>query len=205
MGASDLLLDKDSCRDGERRRFFRILTGCAGAAAVGQCGAAEAAPTRLLTEKDRIDIGDRGEEIIKKAYDLGYKYEAEMKGCAQCTVAALQEAVDFVPADEAVFLASSCVDGGATPTGLSSCGSFNGAGIVIGHICGRSREDFSGGSALSRKLMRQVYDRFLSTYGSVLCKDIRAATGADCPRVVGTSAKWTAELLLAQFSGYKAD
>jgi len=197
--------------DKNRRSFFRILTGCAGAAALSGCSeprpepaakATAAEPARLLTENDKFDIAGRGEEIIQAAYDLGYKYEDEMKGCAQCTVAALQDAVDFVPADEGVFLASSCVDGGSTPAGISNCGSFTGAGMVIGHICGRSRENFAGGSELSRKLFRQVYERFNEAYGSVLCKDIRAASGADCPKVVGTTAKWTAEILLAQFAGY---
>jgi hypothetical protein len=205
MRGAELMLDNENVCDGGRRRFFRILTGCAGVAAVGQCKAEESAPPRVLREGDSVDVGGRGAEIIQKAYDLGYKYEAEMKGCAQCTVAALQDAVDFVPADNAVFLASSCVDGGATPTGIANCGSFTGAGIVIGHICGRSREEFSDGSALSHKLLRQVYERYSAAYGSVLCKDIRAASGADCPRVVGNGARWTAEVLLAQFSGYKAD
>ena len=79
---------------------------------------------KALDENVKIDIGDRGKEMIQKAYDLGYKYEDEHKGCARCTVAALQDAIDFIPEDDSLFRAASCLDGGATPTKLANCGSF---------------------------------------------------------------------------------
>jgi len=31
------------------------------------------------------------EELIKKAYDLGFKYEKNYRGCSQCAIAAIQE------------------------------------------------------------------------------------------------------------------
>jgi len=41
--------------------------------------------------------------IIKKAYELGFKYESKFHNCCRCTVAALQDAFD--KKDDAVFRA----------------------------------------------------------------------------------------------------
>jgi hypothetical protein len=34
----------------------------------------------------------------------------------------------------------------------------------------------------------------------VLCKDVREAADGNCPDVVGKAAKWTAEILLKEFT-----
>jgi len=182
-----------------RRGFVTAIAGCAGLLAARS---AEAAPKthRVLTDADKIHIGDGGPAMIENAYKLGYSYEGKHGGCAQCTVAGLQDAVGFVPVDEGIFLAASCVDGGATNTGLANCGAFTGAGLVIGHLCGRSRENFSGGANLSHKLIRQVHAKFVEEYGSVLCREVRAASGKKCVEVVGRSAQWTAKILINQFA-----
>jgi hypothetical protein len=200
-------------RDGKARRsFFQTIAGCLGLAAAGCTATTEPRPAPdtetaaiPFAEGQQVALEISAEQVIERAYVLGERYEREMKGCAQCTVAALQDAVSFVPADHGVFLASSCVDGGATPTKNANCGSFTGAGMVIGNVCGRSRESFSGNSRLSHKLIRRLYDRYEEAYGSVLCKDIRAASGAQCPQVVGEAARWTAAILLEEFAGYSPE
>lgn len=155
---------------------------------------------KVLTENDHFDIGNRGTEIIQKVYDLGYLFEDKHKGCARCTVASLQDAIDFLPADEGLFRAASCLDGGATPTKLANCGAFTGSGMVIGWICGTKR---FGDNALSRKLIHQVHACFEKEYGSVICKEVRDKADRKCPEVVGKVAKWTTEILLKQFTNYK--
>ena len=155
---------------------------------------------KVLTEKDNIDIGDRGEEIIQKAYDFGHQYEAEQKGCARCTIAALQDAIDFIPVDTGLFRTASCLDGAATPTKLANCGSFTGSGMFIGWACGTNR---FGDNSLSHKLIHKVHARFEEEYGSVICKEIREKTGGKCPEVVGKAAKWSTETVLRQFTNYE--
>jgi len=155
---------------------------------------------KVLDEKNCFDIGDKGKAIIEKAYDLGYLYEDKHKGCARCTVAALQDAIDFIPEDEELFRAASCLDGGATPTKIANCGSFTGSGMVIGWLCGTGR---FGDNALSHELIHKVYKRFEEEYGSVICKEVRKSAGGKCPQVVGRAAKWTAEILLKQFTNVK--
>ena len=120
-------------------------------------------------------------------------------GCARCTVAALQDAINFLPADNGLFRAASCLDGGATPTNLASCGAFTGSGMVIGWLCGTQR---FGDNSLSRKLIHQVHGCFVDKYGSVICKNVRDKTNSECQKVVANSAKWTTEILLKQFTNY---
>ena len=155
---------------------------------------------QILYENDRTAISGKGMEIIQKAYNLGYQYEEKHKGCARCTVAALQDAIDFIPPDEGIFRAASCLDGGATPTNLANCGSFTGSGMVIGWICGTGR---FGDNKLSHDLIHKVYTCFEEEYGSVICKEIRERSNGKCPVVVGKAAKWTAEILLKQFTNYE--
>jgi len=155
---------------------------------------------KVLEEKDRLDIGDKGKEIIQKAYSLGYLYEDKYKGCARCTVAALQDAIDFLPADVGLFRTASCLDGGATPTKMANCGAFTGSGMVIGWLCGTER---FGDNSLSHELIHKVYKCFEEEYGTVICKEVRKSADGKCPEVVGMAAKWTAEILLRQFAQYE--
>ncbi len=148
-------------------------------------------------KNSRIDIENKTDTIIQKAYDLGYQYEKKHRGCARCTVAALQDAIDFVPVDDELFRAASCLDGGATPDSSASCGAFTGSGMIIGYVFGTER---FGDNSLAHELIHKVHRKFVTEYGSVICKNVRKSTGAKCPEVVAKAAKWTAEILLNQYA-----
>jgi len=157
-------------------------------------------------QTQRFDVAGREQEIIEEAYRLGHQYEEEYGGCAQCTLAALQDAIPFLATDQGLFRGASCLDGGATPAGLQNCGSFTGAGMAIGYLCGRRRNaKFEGTTEQSHKLIRKLYKHYEDRYGSVLCKDVREKAERDCPEVVGLAAKWTAQILLNEFSACSAD
>lgn len=186
-----------------RRGFLTLAGGALGWVLGGFPARASAGhkTNRILKRDDKIDVDRDPQEIAEKAYQLGHKYEKRYGGCAQCSLAALQDAIAFVGVDEDVFRAASCLDGGATPTGLQNCGAFTGCGMVIGYLCGRTRGDeFEGSTGLSHDLIHRVYKRFQQQYGSVLCKDVRKGAEKDCPEVVGRAARWTAEVLLEQFA-----
>ena len=155
-----------------------------------------------LDKNDRIDVGHRGKEIIEKAYKLGHEYEGKHRGCCRCTVAALQGAIEFIPKDENVFRTACCLDGGATPTGIHSCGGFTGSGIIIGYLCGAGP---FGDTSLSHKLIHQVYEKFKEAYGTVLCKDVKKKGKGNCPEIVGKAARWTTEIILRQFTSYSKE
>jgi C_GCAxxG_C_C family probable redox protein len=155
---------------------------------------------KVLDEGNKFDISDKGKEIIENAYKRGHQFEKKHGGCCRCTVAALQNSINFVPKNKDLFRAASCLDGGATPNGIQNCGAFTGAGMVIGWLCGA---DNFGNTKLSHRLIRQVYKRFETEYGSVLCRDVKKKINSNCPEVVARSAKWTAEVLLRQFTNYE--
>lgn len=155
-----------------------------------------------LREGDRVEMAERPERVVERAHQLGHDLEHEHGGCARCTVAALQQAIPFVPEDADLFRAASCLDGGATPHGLQNCGAFTGAGMVIGYVCGT--EQFKR-PRLAREIIRALYKHFEAEYGTVLCKDVKDKAASDCPKVVARAAQWTTEALLAQFVGPEKD
>lgn len=157
---------------------------------------------KALDKNTQIDIGHRRKEIIETAYKLGYEYEKKHSGCCRCTVAALQGAIEFVSKDEGIFRTACCLDGGATPTGIHSCGGFTGSGIIIGYLCGANP---FGDTSLSHKLIHEVYEKFKDTYGSVLCKDVKKKGEHNCPEIVGKAARWTTEIILRQFTNYSKE
>lgn len=186
-----------------RRRLLKSAGICTLTALLSQeaAGTQEPPPKfKALSENDHLDIGDKAEEIVEKAYKLGYDFEKTHGGCCRCIVAALQNSIGFIPEDKDLFRAASCLDGGATPTGIQNCGAFTGTGMVIGWLCGI---DKFGNTKLSHRLIRQVYKQFETEYGSVLCKDVRKKINHNCPEVVARAAKWTAEVLLRQFTNYE--
>ena len=186
-----------------RRDFLQVAgAGLLGllAAKTGGCAAFQQTACKPLSENDRFEVGDRAEEMIEQAYRLGHEFEKKHKGCCRCTVAALQRSLGFVPPDKDLFRVASCLDGGATPTGIQNCGAFTGSGMVIAWVCGANE---FGNTKLSHKLIRQVYERFEKDYGTVICKDVKKKMNRNCPEVVARAAKWTAEVLLSQFTDYQ--
>ena len=196
-----------------RRSFLGLLAaggGCGlGAGVIQSCqqqapqeSQAPQAPQGPLTSIDKIDTGGRNREMVEQASALARDNITKYGNCAQATIAALQDAVDLVPISDEVYRAGSCLHGGATATGNANCGGFTGAGIVIGHLCGRDRANMSDREAtnLAGKLMRQVTEQFAGTYGSVLCKDVKEKAGKQCADVVAHASQWAAEAILEQFS-----
>ncbi|MBN1852023.1 MAG: C_GCAxxG_C_C family protein [Pirellulales bacterium] len=153
-----------------------------------------------------FDVDGQKHQIIDAAYRLGHQYEKQYGGCAQCTLAALQDVIPFLAVDKGLFRGASCLDGGATPNGLQNCGSFTGAAMAIGYLCGRQRNGkFEGTTDQSHELIHKLYKQYETLYGSVLCKDVREKANRDCPEVVGLAAKWTAQILLDEFGARNAD
>jgi len=159
--------------------------------------------SNLLAQQARLSQDAARDPVVQRAIALGRTYEAKYRGCAQAVIAALQDAVSFVSKSQELYMAGGCLHGGATATRNANCGAFTGAGIVIGSLCGRRREQVADPEAgqLCTTLVRRVAARFEQTYGSVLCKDVRAKAQQQCAEVVGRAAGWAAEVILEQFGG----
>ena len=161
---------------------------------------------------------DSREELLQKAYDLAYKYEAERGSCPQCVLSALKETLD-VGDDETI----KAIDGLAGGTALSAegtCGALVGGLCAISSVVGRTYEQFSNDKGNRRVFLyaKKLYDKFVEEYGSPICKDVHkklfdrsfdlldtkdyaefekmGAHVDKCPVVSGKTAKWAAEIIL---------
>lgn len=156
------------------------------------------------------------EKKMKKAYDLGFKYERDYGSCPQCTFAAVSEILGNESKE--IFKAIDGLAGGLGRTTNGTCGALTGGVVAISHRYGR--EDFPnlGQREKCMTLAKKLHDRFIEEYGCVVCKDVqtkimgrsydfwnpkereefdKAGGHTDkCPDVVGKAAKWTVEILI---------
>ncbi len=161
---------------------------------------------------------DSNDTILKKAYDLAFRYEAEKGSCPQCVLSALYETLGV--SDPKTIQACQGLAGGTSLSAEGTCGALIGGILAIGSVIGRTYEEFTASKrkSLVYKYTKELYDRFVKEYGSCLCKDVqkkifgksynlldvneyaefeKAGAHIDkCPKVSGNAAKWTAEIVL---------
>lgn len=158
------------------------------------------------------------EQLLNKAYDLAFNYEAERGSCPQCVLAALFETLNI--GDEATIKSADALAGGTALSTKGTCGALVGGLLAISSIVGREYDDFNAGKTKRRvfQFSKQLYDKFIDEYGSPLCCDVhlklfgrtfnlmdpkeyeefdKAGAHVDkCPSVSGNVARWTAEIIL---------
>lgn len=157
------------------------------------------------------------EKLLKKAYEKGFEFEKTYHGCAQCTIAALQEFIDI---DDSVFKAATALAGGLCRQGSGPCGGFSGGLLVLGSVLGRDKNNFGKGELIREAagIGCLLKEKFVREYGSYRCHDIQekifgkkfnlwdekdyelfekmGAHETKCPDVVGKASKWVLEILL---------
>jgi len=157
-------------------------------------------------------------ELAKKAYDTGYKYEVEYRGCGQCLVGAVQEVLGLD--DPTVFKAASGFAGGVGLMGDSACGGYAGGVMILSGFRGRTKDNITDPERIrfkSFELAGKLHEKFIKEFGTVNCHGIHmgvfgrpyylwdedqmgkfdeAGGHSDkCPHVVGLAAKWVVEVL----------
>lgn len=167
--------------------------------------------------------GDKRVELAEKAYELGFKYEHEYRGCAQCTIAAVQDALG-IKAD-GIYKAASGLAGGIGGCTDGVCGGYSGAVIMFGLLFGRTRGEQESEKGHAAKdytslMAGSIHDQFIKRFGTVTCRDIHgkllgrpydlrddydrvafheagAHDDADkCCDVVGTAARWAVTAII---------
>ena len=159
--------------------------------------------------------------LFGKAYELGFTYEKEYGGCAQCVFAALQDVLDLRnDVTDGIFKSATALAGGAGLEGDGHCGAYSGALLMMGHIIGRERDNFADPERIRAKtnvLARKLHEKFIENYGSVTCHLIHrkilgrpyylpdrdeyrkfeeaGAHEDKCTGVVGETARWAARIL----------
>lgn len=163
------------------------------------------------------------EALIQKAYELGFQYERDYRGCAQCAIAGMYDAMDIK--NDSVYKAGSGLAGGGGECTTGNCGGYTGPSMAMAAFFGRTREKEASkeGRAdkyVSFRMTRALHDKFVEKYGGVLCSDVQKKlygrvfdlrkeedkqafrdAGAHhdddkCCMAVGDGAKWGLELLL---------
>lgn len=161
------------------------------------------------------------EAIIQRALSLGMEHERTMMGCCQCTIAAIQDALDI--RNDGVFKAASGLTAGGGVTCEGSCGGFTGGVMVMSSLFGRRRETWDHDREekdCAHRMARDLLARFHREYGTHICKEIhgrvfgrafdlldardreefeRLGAHVDkCTTVVGRAASWAAQLILEE-------
>jgi len=159
--------------------------------------------------------------IIQRALSLGSEYEKTVTGCCQCTIAAIQDALEI--RNDAVFKAGSGLTAGGGVSCEGSCGGFTGGVMVMSSVFGRRRERWDNDKEekdCAHRMARALLDKFNREYGSNICRTIHGAIfGRDfdlmdardreafeklgahvdkCTSVVGKAAAWATELILEE-------
>ena len=106
---------------------------------------------------------------MEKAYKLGFEYEKTYGGCAQSTIAAIQDSLGI--RDDGVFKTGT---GGGGLTGIGDCGAYVAGIMVLSQLCGRERSNFEDSGRVMRvksyNLVKKLIDEFLREFGTIICR-----------------------------------
>ncbi|MBN2553244.1 MAG: C_GCAxxG_C_C family protein [Spirochaetales bacterium] len=163
------------------------------------------------------------QQTLEKAYKNGFEGERNVRGCAQCAIAAVQDATEI--RNDLVYKSASGLAGGAGECTDGLCGGYSGGIIAMSMFFGRTRaeEATEKGRAdkyVSFRMAAALHDKFMEKYGTVICSQIHKKifgrsfdlrddeqkqafrdAGAHeredgCCDVVGDGARWATELIL---------
>ena len=162
------------------------------------------------------------EELLKRAYAVGFEFEKKYHGCAQCTIGALYEIFPELK-NKDIFRAASGLGAGVGLTGKGHCGGLSGAVMVLSQLYGRELEEIDDPEKkryVAFQLGQRLVQKFLDEYGTVICQEIhRKLMGRDfdlwdqkdkqsfehggahdriCPSLIGNAVEWAAQLILAE-------
>ncbi|NLJ37512.1 MAG: hypothetical protein GX432_01975, partial [Candidatus Atribacteria bacterium] len=158
---------------------------------------------------------------LKESYEIGFEYEKNYRGCAQCLIATFFKFTG--KANHILFQSASGLSGGMALCGDGACGGYSGGIMIMGSYVGRRFEKLNGGGDKEAQyqaysMAQRLHDKFIETYGSVICADIHKQifgksfclrekearkefeeSGAHldkCTTVVAMAASWVADILI---------
>ena len=166
------------------------------------------------------------QELLDKAYELGFNFEKNNYCCSQSTVAALHELLEI---DDVVVKVATSLSGGTAEQFSGTCGALSGGLIALAYFFGRPVEKLSYQERIQDNVdalfatfpaPQLLADKFWKQYGTILCPHIHRqlfgrtwwlldpdeldkfekAGGHSAPdkccHVTGTGARWVMEILL---------
>ena len=166
------------------------------------------------------------QELLDKAYELGFNFEKYSQSCSQTTAAALHELLDI---DDVVVKVATSSNAGQVAQVVGTCGGLLGGTMILDYFFGRPVENLSYQECIPANLeliwdameaAKLLYDKYIKEYGTIICPHIQAQlfgrhyyfpdpddmekfekagghTAPDkCSHIVGNAARWTMEILL---------
>ena len=121
-----------------------------------------------------MEEAEKLEDLLEKAYDLGFEYEKTYRGCSQCAIAAIHDTLNI--RDDSVFKAGAGLAAGGGLTDIGVCGGYAGAVMVISQLLGRERSNFADPEKVRFKsfaLARKFLEQYIQEFGSIICRDIQ--------------------------------
>jgi len=166
-------------------------------------------------------IQEKKEARFERIRELGFEYERDYRGCAQCVIAAMQDGLAVRnAATDAIFKSATGLAGGVAQETDGHCGAYSGGAMMIGYHIGRERDNFADPDKIRLRtsaLVSRLHAKFIEHYGSVVCSHIHTkimgrpfylrdadeskkfdqagAHTEKCTAVVGLAARWAAEIL----------
>jgi len=115
-------------------------------------------------------------EAIEQAGDNAFDNMTTYGSCSQSTVLALQDVFDM--SDDDMLKAASAMSGGIGGM-QDACGSLLGGSMMLGVVCGRSRDELKDRDKLAEVEMQvgKLYMWYEKEFGSPTCYKIREAFG----------------------------
>jgi hypothetical protein len=180
-------------------------------------------------EKGKIREEYRGlsrDELLDKAYELGFNYEKYSFSCSQSVVAALYRLIEI---DDVLVKVSMPLSGGTAEQFMGTCGSLSGGLMVLSYFIGRPVEKMSDTERnigvskplfASLRTTKLLVDKYVEQYGTILCPHIQRkifgrtwwlrdveemqkfeslgghSAPDKCAHIAGTGARWVLEILL---------
>jgi C_GCAxxG_C_C family probable redox protein len=163
------------------------------------------------------------EQLLQRAYDLGYEFERTYHGCAQCVIGAVYQIFPAMRSED-IFRAANAQGGGMGLTSMGQCGAAVGAGMIISQLHGRSLGDIADPEKkrfVAYRMGQEFASRFTEEMGSLICGEIQEkkmgrrfhlldpldwetfekAGGHDrhCPDVVGTATRIVVQMIADSF------
>ena len=163
------------------------------------------------------------QELLDKAYELGFNYQTYSGSCSQSVVAALNDVIGF---DDILVKAATSSYAGQVRQCLGTCGALIGGTMVLDYFTGRPKENVSAKERIqfnadmltsATEVAAQLYNEFLEEHKNTICtymhrlffgrtysfsdpdelqKFREAGNSEKCADVVGKAARWVTEILL---------
>jgi C_GCAxxG_C_C family probable redox protein len=119
------------------------------------------------------------EQLMDKAYELGFDFEKYSHSCSQSAVAAMHEMINM---DDAVVRVATSSAGGQAARVTGTCGALIGGTIVLDYFFGRSVADLSHTDQVQANLAPLhdavgiaggLFDKFVAEHGTIICPHLQ--------------------------------